>query len=136
MAPLVFWSRSLKKSRKASKSKSCSLEVAPVDSTFVWRQCTYISTQVVPRYSTCLMEFQHSTLYKEHYFIGVKPFNQKIFLYNCWVFIPCRKEEIHSLEVEKICFLALELEKSLFSNQVWIFYKISQLFVYKIHIWT
>ena len=83
MAPLVFWSRSLKKSRKVSKSKSCSLEVAPVDSTFVWRQCTYISTQVVPRYSTCLMEFQHSTLYKEHYFIGVKPFNQKIFLYNC-----------------------------------------------------
>ena len=34
MAPLVFWSR------KVSKSKSCSLEVAPVDSTFVWRQCT------------------------------------------------------------------------------------------------
>ena len=26
MAPLVFWSRSLKKSRKVSKSKSCSLE--------------------------------------------------------------------------------------------------------------
>ena len=29
MAPLVFWSQSLKKSRKVSKSKSCSLE---------WRQ--------------------------------------------------------------------------------------------------
>ena len=26
MAPLVFWSRSLKKSQKVSKSKSCSLE--------------------------------------------------------------------------------------------------------------
>ena len=26
LAPLVFWSRSLKKSRKVSKSKSCSLE--------------------------------------------------------------------------------------------------------------
>ena len=31
------------------------------------------------------------------------------FLYNCWVSIPCRKEEIHRLEAEKICFLALEL---------------------------
>ena len=39
MAPLVFWSRSLKKSRKVSKSKSHSLEVAPVVSSFVWRRC-------------------------------------------------------------------------------------------------
>ena len=38
------------------------------------------------------------------------------FLYNCWVSIPCRKEEIHRLEAEKICFLALELENRLFSN--------------------
>ena len=30
MAPLVFWSPSLKKSKKVSKSKSHSLEVAPV----------------------------------------------------------------------------------------------------------
>ena len=53
MAALVFWSRSLKKSRKVSKSlekspksrkvskvlksKSRILEVAPVVSTFVWR---------------------------------------------------------------------------------------------------
>ena len=35
IAPLVFWSRSLKKSPKVSKSKSCSLEVAPADSTLV-----------------------------------------------------------------------------------------------------
>ena len=27
------------------------------------------------------------------------------FLYNCWVFIPCRKEEIYSLEVGKSVFL-------------------------------
>ena len=27
------------------------------------------------------------------------------FLYNCWVFIPCRKEEIHSLEGGKSVFL-------------------------------
>ena len=38
------------------------------------------------------------------------------FLYNCWVSIPWRKEEIHRLEAEKICFLALELENRLFSN--------------------
>ena len=45
MAPLVFWSKSLKKSRKVSESKSCSLEVVPVVSTFVWRQCTWLFGQ-------------------------------------------------------------------------------------------
>ena len=30
---------------------------------------------------------------------------KSFFLYNCWVFIPCRKEEIHSLEVGKSVFL-------------------------------
>ena len=38
MAPLVFWSQSLKKSRKVLKSKSRSNKVAPVVSTFVLRQ--------------------------------------------------------------------------------------------------
>ena len=37
MVPLFFWSRSIKKSRKVSKSKSHSLKVAPVVSTFVRR---------------------------------------------------------------------------------------------------
>ena len=39
MTSLVFWSRSLKKSRKVSKSKSRRLKVAPVVSTFVRHQC-------------------------------------------------------------------------------------------------
>ena len=38
MARLVFWSRGLKKSLKVLKSKSRSLEVAPVVSTFIQRR--------------------------------------------------------------------------------------------------
>ena len=50
MAPLIFWSRSLKKSKslkiKVSKSKSHSIEVGPVVSTFVW--CQWALTKWAP----------------------------------------------------------------------------------------
>ena len=62
MAPLVFWSQSLKKSRKVSKSKSHSLEVAPVVTTFVWRRWVYVYPGI-PMSSFLIKDYHSSQNY-------------------------------------------------------------------------
>ena len=66
MAPLIFWSRSLKKSRKVSKSKSCSLE---------WHQL-FLPSFGANEYLVCYTNIPLKILYYSLQFSFLKEFFQ------------------------------------------------------------